>query len=59
MRLPEGGVKLGESCQEKHNYQEAVKYYKEAAAASDAVGQYYMGVMYKNGWGIEQNVSKP
>ena len=36
-------------------YAEAVKWYRFAAAQSDAVAQYNLGVMYADGWGAPQD----
>jgi DNA helicase-4 len=55
MSDPNEMIERGQLYQQEGNYEEALKCYQQAAGASDFVGQYYMGVMYKNGWGIEQS----
>ena len=41
-----------------HDYAEAVKWYRLAAAQGDAVAQYNLGVMYDNGKGVPQDHAK-
>ena len=46
---------LGAQAYREEDYAEAVKWYRMAAEQGNADAQYYLGVMYESGKGVEQN----
>ena len=48
-------VTQGDSCYDAKNYKEAAKCYRQAAYQDDAKGQFNLGVMYYNGYGVGQD----
>ena len=40
------------------NYELAFKYYMMAAEAGDPESQYYVALMYENGYGVEQDMEE-
>ena len=42
----------------EQNYKESAKWFAKAAAKGDVISQFYMGVCYCNGQGVDKNYSK-
>lgn len=57
-----GGIReaqtyVGEHYLEKFQYEKAVPLFQQAAKQNDAQAEYYLGMCYENGWGVERDLS--
>ena len=49
---------LADEAYKKEMYKDAFQWYEKAANLENPIAQYYMGLMYENGRGINQNKVK-
>lgn len=48
----------GRAAYEKGDYATALRLWRPLAADGDAMAQFYMGVLYANGWGVTRNYAQ-
>jgi hypothetical protein len=51
-------LQLARKCWDNEMYEESFKWYKQAASQEDADGLYGLGLCYRNGFGIEKDLTK-
>lgn len=51
-------LELARKCWDNEMYEESFKWYKQAASQEDADGLYGLGLCYRNGFGIEKDLTK-
>ena len=54
----EDEVKKGDTALDNKDYAEAMRWYRKAADQGDTGGQYAVGVLYENGWGVRRNLEQ-
>ncbi len=50
-------VEKGRNAEERRDYKEAAKWYRQAAQQGDVEGQFHLSRMYEYGWGVPRNYS--
>ncbi len=51
-------LELAQKCWDKEMYEESFKWYEQAASQDNADGLYGLGLCYRNGFGIEKDLTK-
>ena len=51
-------IKKGKKAYEEGNQSDAIKYFSKVDNLNDSDAQYYMGLIYYNGYGVEKNYTK-